>query len=127
MAKTKINTAVASEPLPNVVLTEKEGSKVVGVLKRKFESKTYPGSFSYLIHVEDTNAPTRLFDRDTETVQDVELAAGDLAWLKGSSVLNRALEQINDGEKIEIVYTGKGEKKKGRKAPYLFDVFRVED
>jgi hypothetical protein len=127
MSKVKVETQVKSEPLPNIVLVEKEGSHLVGVLKKKHESSTFPGNFSYLIEVEDTDAVTRLFDKETQTLNDVDISKEDLVWLKGTTVLNTAFNQIQEGEKVEIVYTGKGEAKKGRKAPYLFDVFKVED
>jgi len=126
MAKTKVNTQIAFDPAPNVALTEKEGSRLIGILKKKVESTVYPGNFSYLIAVEDTDAPTRLYDKETETLNDVDVEEGEAVWLKGTSVLNTAFGQIEEGQKVEIIYTGKGEKKQGRKAPFLFDVFKVE-
>ena len=43
--------------------------------------------------------------------------------IKGCTSLNRALSQLSRGDKVEIVYLGTGEAQKGRRAPYLFDVF----
>ena len=126
MNKVKIETQ-DREPTPSVMLRSKEGSKVVGRLHKKIESSTFPGNYSYLISVEETDAPIQLFDKDTESMQDVDIAVGDLAWIKGCVVINKALAQVEEGTRVEIVYTGKGEAKKGRSAPFLFDVFKLED
>lgn len=127
MSKVKIETKGSMTPLPNVVLTEKEGAHLIGTVKKKVESDLFPGSFSYLIQVADTDAPTRLYDKETQTLNDVDVVVGDLVWLKGTTVLNSALAQVDTDSKVEIIYTGKGEAKKGRKAPYLFDVFKVDN
>lgn len=41
----------------------------------------------------------------------------------GSTVLDTKMIGIKPGDKIKIVYTGKGEAQKGRSAPKLFEVY----
>lgn len=125
MSKVKVETQSSFAPTPTVYLTENVGSKLTGRLHKRVESQTYPGKLSYLVAVTDTDAPIRLYDKDTKKNNDVDIEAGALVWLKGTTVLSSALEKIEDGSGIEIVYLGKGTAKKGRQAPYLFDVFKV--
>jgi hypothetical protein len=126
MKKTLINQQEEFAPTPNLNLTSKKGLQVLGILKRKVESKLFPGSFSYLIKVEETNAPTTLYNKEIKAPEEVDIVPGDSVWLKGTTVLNNAFSVIAEGTKIEVVYTGKGEAKPGRKPAYLFDVFQVE-
>lgn len=47
--------------------------------------------------------------------------------VKGCTSLNIALEEIGIGGLVSVVYQGKGKAvKKGRKPPYLFDVYPLE-
>lgn len=123
MTRTKVNTQKDYPPAPSVILTGKVGNKVLGILRKKVESSAYPGNYSYLIEAKETNAPTLLYDKDTEKSQDVAIDMGDSVWLKGTSVLNEAFKQIPDDAMVEVIYLGKGKAKKGRKPPFLFDVF----
>lgn len=107
---------------PTAYLTEKEGTKIVGTLKGRFEKSNFPGKFSYLIAVEDTDASIRLWNKETKKDEEAEIAVGDRVFINGTTVLQSALEQVKDEERVEIIYTGKGVAKKGRKAPFLFDV-----
>ena len=128
MSKVKINTQQGDyAPTPTVALTDKIGNKLVGILEKKVESSTYPGQYSYLIEAIETNAPTQIYEKDTDTNTDVEIKSGDMVWLQGTTVLNIAFREIPLTTKVEVVYTGKGEAKKGRKPPYLFDIWKVED
>jgi hypothetical protein len=43
--------------------------------------------------------------------------------IKGASTLNAGLAGVPVGTKVKVVYLGKGKARKGRKAPYLFDVY----
>lgn len=127
MSKVKIETQTEFAPTPSVFLTEKVGSKLVGTLHKKVASDTYPGKTNYLINVKETDAPIRLYDKEKKESTDVDITAGDKVWLKGTTILSSALDQIAEGTDIEIIFKGKGEAKKGQKPPFLFDVFKVED
>lgn len=118
----KIETSKPLKPSPDLILTENPGNYVKGTLTQRFPSTAFKGKFSYLIAVEDTNAPTRLWNKETREKIDVDIAQGDLVFLRDSTVLNKALAQVTDGERISITYTGLGAKKPGQKPPFLFEV-----
>jgi len=128
MSKREIRTgnAGALKPTPTAYLTRKEGTRLVGVLNRKIASKTYPGQRSYLIAVEDTDAAIRLWDKETKTDNDVDIQVGDKVFVKGTRQLNALMDQVNEGEKVEIIYEKKGVAKPGQRAPYLFKLSVIE-
>jgi len=45
--------------------------------------------------------------------------------IKGCTNLNKGLDGLAVGDKVKIVYLGKGKAAPGRTAPYMFDVFDV--
>lgn len=115
------------KPAPGVDLRDKVGSKVTGILFKKSPNPTYPKRIDYLLNIDETDAPTRLFDKETNSTSDVDVKQGDLVWVTGSQVLGSLMGEIEVGGKVEIVYLGKGDAKKGQKPPFLYDVFKVTD
>lgn len=118
------STGTELKKSPTVYLTEKEGSKLTGVFQRAVESRVFPGQLSYLVAVEDTDASIRLYDGATKTETEVEVGEGEPVFVKGSTILNQAIRELNvkAGERITITYLGKGVAKPGRKAPYRYNV-----
>ena len=49
--------------------------------------------------------------------------AGKSTGIWGSTVLDTKMSVVKPGDKIKIVFLGKGKAEKGRNAPKLFDVF----
>jgi len=122
MSKIKVETQKALKPSPNIDLKGKIGSKLVGVFKKRIPNVTFPGKFSSLIEVEETDGSTTLYNKETKLSEEVEIKPGDTVFLKESTVLQRAFDQIPEGAKVEVIYLGTGTAKKGQKAPYLYDV-----
>jgi hypothetical protein len=127
MKKTKIETKQEFSPTPTVQLTSKVGNKFLGVFIRAVESSVYADRYSYIFSALETTAPIQLKNQDTKEWEDVDIDKSDQVWVKGSTVLDAALKQIDEGTKIEIIYCGKGEAKAGQNPPHLFDVFKIED
>ncbi len=127
MSKRAIKVESTLKPSPDINLTEKEGAKLIGTLVSRHASTLFEGKFSYLIAVEDVTVPARLYNKETKERIEVGLAPGDKVFLKSSTMLDKMLAQVNDGEKVEITYLGKGKAKKGRRAPYLYDVNVIEN
>lgn len=131
MSKEKISTGSTSDtPLkkaPNVVLNKVVGSKLVGTFEGRFENKNFPGKYSSMFSVEETDGSTNLWNKETQQEDEVEIDAGDKVFLQESTVLATALSKLNKGDRVEIVYTGKSTpKKKGFKPCYLYDIFKLE-
>lgn len=126
MSKREIVSGSTLKPSPQINLTEKEGSFVRGILKQRFESTVFPGKLSYLVEIEDTNGRAVLWDKANQKEVEVGVVAGDTVFIRDTTMLHAQLEQVKDGEKVEIIYTGKGKAKKGRKAPYFFTVNVIE-
>lgn len=104
---------------PNLDLRGEVGMYVVGEFIRRYENKNFPGKYSSLIKVEDTNGSTTLWDGEKET--EVSIEAGDSVFLSESSWLSNFLSERVKGDKIKITYTGRGKpKKKGYKAAYEY-------
>lgn len=125
MTRTKVETKGELKPSPNLVLNTNVGNSVIGIIQGRVESKTFPGNFSTILSVLETNGNTTLYDKETKTNREVDIEQGDNVFLAENTVLKKALSTFVKGEKVEIVYLGKGKAKKGRKAPYLYDVFRI--
>ena len=49
--------------------------------------------------------------------------AGKSTAIWGSAVLDTKMSVVKPGDKVKIVFLGKGKAEKGRNAPKLFDVF----
>lgn len=127
MSRTKLNTKKDFKPAPNLDLRGKIGTKVLGIFRGRLESKGYPGKFSTMLDVLDTDGDTTLYNKETEEAVSVDIVAGDRVFLKEGTVLAIEMAKLKEGDKVEIVYVGKGDAKPGRKAPFLYDVFLIED
>lgn len=111
------------KPSPTAKLTEREGTRIIGTLKKKLQSTLFEGKMSYLITAEDTDARTVLWDKEQKAEVEVDIEQGDAVFVQGTTALDRQLAQVAEGSRVEIIYTGKGTaSKRGRKPPYLFDV-----
>jgi len=110
------------KPSPTAKLTDKEGNFVAGTLRKRFDSQLYPGQKTYLIQVDEMDADTVIFDKEKQINRNVDVVQGDTVFVKGTTLLNRYMEQIADGSKVEIRYDGKGKARPGRKAAHLFTV-----
>lgn len=107
-------------PTPDLNI-RKEGGFVKGVLKKRLESKTYAGKFTYIIQVEDTNGDTELYDKEAKVSKPVDITPGSDVFLKSTSVLQDLLGQVQDGSTVTISYQGE-RPNKGRKATILWKV-----
>lgn len=129
MSKEKISTSSSGEgtlkKAPNVVLNKVVGSKLVGTFESRHENTNFPGKFSSLITVEETTGSTVLWNKETQQEDEVEIEAGDRVFLQESAILAKVLSKAVKGDKLEIIYTGKGVAKKGQKPPYLYDIFKL--
>lgn len=54
-------------------------------------------------------------------------ADGHEIYLPGHAVLNGMMAQVKVGRTVRVVYLGKGEGRRGRNAPELYDVFMTAD
>lgn len=111
---------------PNIDLRGAVGNYLVGVFKRRFESKQYPGVYSSLITVEDTNGKTVLWDASADGGEgaevEVDIEAGDSVFLKETRWISKFLSERKEGDRIKLVYTGtKKSAVKGRKATFTYD------
>lgn len=106
-------------------LRTKVGTKVIGTFMGRIESKAYPGTFTALIAVEDTDGETTMWDKEKEKAIPVDIQEGETVFLKENTILSRVFATLTKGDRIEVVYQGKGKAKAGRKAAILFDVFRL--
>lgn len=119
---------VERKPTPNLVLNKVVGSKVVGTIEGRVENPNYPGKFSTILSVEETDGSTNLWNKDKQVEEEVEIEAGDRVFLRENTVLARALATLEKGTRVEIVYKGKKEsKKKGFKAAFIYDVFKLTE
>jgi len=125
--KVKIETQPELKPSPTLDLRGKVGTKVVGVFKKRIPSKLFPGKFSALIQVEETDGSTKLWNPEKKVEEEVTIAPGDVVFLQETVVLERAFIQIPEGAKIEVIYRGEGIAKAGQKAPFLYDVNQFKD
>ena len=80
--------------------SEKENDEIEGILVAKEENVGANNSMLYTLEVDKTP---------------------QVVW--GSVVLDPKMLGVKVGEKVKIVYTGKGEAKGGHNAPKLFKVF----
>lgn len=122
MGRIITSSAGTSKRSPNVSLTAAIGNYVVGTFDKTVESKAWPGTYSHLLKIEDTNAPIVLFNKETKSEDEVNIEAGESVFLKSPTVLTGLMREVKSGERVKITYTGKGVAKKGRKAPYIFQV-----
>ena len=128
MNRTKVETGNDElKRSPSLVLNRNIGDKVIGVVEGRFENKTFPGKYSTLLSVQETTGSTVLWDKETKTEKEVDIDQGDKVFLAESTVLAKALSTMAKGDKVEIIYLGKGKAKKGRKAPFLYDVFKITE
>lgn len=106
---------------PNLDLRVAEGSYVIGSFAGRFESKNYPGKYSTLIKVEDTDGETTLFNKETKKEEEVQIEEGDSVFLSESTWLANIFEKMEKGTRFKLVYEGKEPpKKKGYKSAYKY-------
>jgi hypothetical protein len=104
---------------PNIDLRGAVGHYLIGTIKHRIESRNYPGTFSALIEIEDTNGSTVLWDGEKEV--EVDVAAGDTVFLKETRWLTKFMSE-NVGNRVRIEYTGTQKAKvKGRKATFTYN------
>lgn len=127
MPEIKVNTSGEVKRSPNLILNEKVGTFVIGTIKGRIENKTYPGKFSTLLAVEQTDGKTMFYDTEKKEEIEVDIVEGDTAFIRESTMLARALSGMSTGDKVRIVYTGKGKAKKGQRAPFMYDVFKITE
>ena len=65
---------------PNLNLRGEIGNYVIGEFVNRYESKHFPGTYSTLIKVEETNGNTTLWDGKKDIEVDIEV--GDTVFLK---------------------------------------------
>lgn len=120
---TKVNTGGKEfAPTPRLMLTEKPGNYIKGVLKRKIKDSTYPDKLNFFITVKDLEGSTVVWDREAKVEKPLDATVGGDVFVKGFTQLQKALQDIPEGTYVEVIYTGKGAAKKGQRAPYLVDV-----
>jgi hypothetical protein len=108
---------------PNLDLRIHDGAYVIGSFAGRFESKNYPGKFSTLIKVEETDGSTKLYNKDTKKEEEVDIEAGDSVFISESSWLANIFEGMEKGTRFKLVYTGKtAPTKKGYKSSYTYKV-----
>ena len=108
---------------PNLVLNKVVGSKLVGTFEGRFENKSFPGKFSSMFSVEETDGSTVLWNKETKQEDEVEIEAGDKVFVQESTWLAKAFEKLNKGDRVEVTYTGKSTpKKKGYKPAYMYKI-----
>ncbi len=106
---------------PNIDLRGAVGMYVVGTFEGRYESKNFPGKFNTLIKVEDTNAETSLYNKETKENDGVDIEAGETVFLAESTWLASIFSKYEKGTKFRLEYMGKGKpKKKGYKAAYEY-------
>jgi hypothetical protein len=113
------NTQFAPSVL--IGITEKVEGFFQGTLLDRQMAKTTFGEkpvFKFLL--EDTDMPTRI-KQDKEYVA-TDVKQGQTVSIFAPTLLDKALVQASPNDKIRIVYKGKGNAKKGRNAPHVFDV-----
>ena len=105
---------------PNLSLRGAVGQYLIGKIEKRFESKTYPGVYSSLITVEETDGSTTLWDGEKEVEADI--SEGDTVFLKETKWLNRFMEE-NIGNRVKITYVGtKKSDVKGRRPTFTYDM-----
>lgn len=57
----------------------------------------------------------------------IELTSGEAVTIKGCTGLNKDLDEAGKNTKVRIVFKGEGKKQPGKHAPWLFDVFLIEN
>lgn len=110
------------KPSATLKLTEKEGNFISGLLKKRFESNTYPGKYSYLIQVQDLEGHTVVWNKEKKVEEELMVRVGDSIFVKGTTRLDLQLKQVPDNSLVKITYEGKGKAKKGQKPPFNFAV-----
>ena len=101
---------------PNLRLRGKIGNYVIGEIVKRIASSNYPGNFSTLLKVEETNGSTTL-DK-----QEVEIVAGDTVFFNETRWVNKFLSERRPGERIKLTYVGdKPPKSKGFKPTIMYD------
>lgn len=119
----KVNTNKKEfPPTPQLLLTEKEGNFINGVLKRKLKDSTYPKKENYFITVTDLEGATIIWDKETKSERPQNANVGEDVFVRGFTTLKDALVGVPEGTYVEIKYVGKGEAKKGQKPPFLVEV-----
>ena len=75
-----------------------------------------------LIKVENLEGKTVIWNKETKSEEELDVRVGDSVFLKGTTYLDLQLKQVADGSDITVTYVGKGQAKKGQKAPFKYDV-----
>lgn len=120
---TTVNTSnTAFPPTAQLKLTDKVGNFIKGTLKKKVKDSAYPDKTNYFITVSDLEGNTVVWDKENKVERELGVNVGEDVFLKGFTVLSKALADVAEGTYIEVTYTGKGIAAKGRRAPYLVDV-----
>lgn len=107
---------------PTLDLRGEIGNFVKGEFLGRFKGKfgKFPKT-STLIKVEETNGSTTLWDAEKEERVEVDIEPGDTVFIEESTWLSNIFKDKEKGDKVYVVYTGKGKAAKGRKAPYQYE------
>ena len=101
---------------PNLDLRKKIGNYVIGEIVKRIASTNYPGNFSTLLKVEETNGSTVLDKKE------VDIDAGDTVFFNETRWINKFLSERRPGERIKLTYIGvEANPKPGRKAAFMYD------
>ena len=117
-----MSETVERKKSPNLDLRGKVGMYVIGEFIARYESKQFPGKYSSLIKVEDTDGDTTLYNAEQKENVSVDIDAGDSVFLSETTFLATFLSKRASKERIKITYTGKGTAKKGKKAPFMYQM-----
>lgn len=113
---------VIKKKAPDLDLRGVVGNYVIGEFIDRYESKTYPGTYSSLLKVEETNGSTKMWNKETEIADEVEIEIGDQVFLRETRWLNKFMSERKNGQRIKITYTGKQKPKvKGYKPSFMYD------
>ena len=108
---------------PDLDLRNKVGNYVIAEFINRYESKTFPGTYSALLKVEETNGNTTLWDKETDTKVEVSIEEGDQVFFRESRWLTKFMGQRKNGQRIKLTYTGKSKPKvKGYKPTFEYDM-----
>jgi hypothetical protein len=121
--RTKLNKEQSFKPSPNLDLKKAIGNKLIGIFKSRIEKPNYPGKYSALIQVIETNGSTTAWDKEKKEEVEVDIAEGDTVFLRENTGLSQVFKDLKNGDKIEVIYQGKGKAKQGQRPPFLYDVF----
>jgi|SRR5579863_5160140 len=108
MTKTPINTSLPRNP--SVRLADKLNSTFIGKLTAKRSYKDgEQDKFVYEFEKISGDAPTTQLKDGA--YREVQVDAGETVNLFGTTILNRAIDQVKIGAVLEIKYTGTGKKR----------------